>query len=653
MGLGSWFQDLRRNVGLRSPYMPGEDEAKQQYQWDRNAMQDSMDANRHSQTTPWGSIQWDGDNQITSLNPGDQQRLDQWRQWQSGIGGQLPGLTNAIAQMGTQQFNLPQVRRPGKGNIPDPSQYQDLDRSNLPGFHNLDFQQLDFSNLPGVNAGVQRSDFRGVNPTQFTQLDLRGMPGVSQSQFQNLDLGGLQGVNLGSFQNLDLGGLQGVNAAGADAGNVVDRSGMADKRSGQLAALQQAIAGMPRLSGADDFGAESERISQSVYDRAANLLSPQLERQRDSRENDLWQRGLQGTEAGYSDLDRLDEARERQFNDLALASVLAGSNEHQRLADLTSRNRGQLMGEQFGLFDAGGAELSDIEMLNRGGSQDVMDAFSRELGLRGQQFNERMGSAQIANQNARDQFGQQLGLRGQQFNERLAGTNIANQNANNIFGQQMGLRGQAFNERMAGTDIANQIARDRFGQDVTGANIHNQNIQNLFGNQFAMRGQGANEQMAMNQVANDIQQLLGTDAMNRRGQMFGEEQAANNVFNQNRNNQFNQLMNRENMRWGQNMDRYNIATEQRRDRLAEQQAQDARAMQAYGMLTSSFMPPGMPTFQQNPTYGLAAPDLMGMLGDRAAMQGQQGQGILGLLGGMFGPQLGKWIGGKFAGGEDT
>ena len=65
------------------------------------------------------------------------------------------------------------------------------------------------------------------------------------------------------------------------------------------------------------------------------------------------------------------------------------------------------------------------------------------------------------------------------------------------------------------------------------------------------------------------------------------------------------------------------------------------------------MPPGMPTFQQNPTYGLAAPDLMGMLGDRAAMQGQQGQGILGLLGGMFGPQLGKWIGGKFAGGEDT
>ena len=652
MGAGSWFQEKKRDWGLRTPYMPGEDEAEQQYEWDNRALRDSMAANRHAQINPWGSMHWDGDTQITQLNPWDQYNLNLSRNWNSQIGQALPGLTNEIAQMGLTPFNLPPVNRPGKSNIPGPSEYQDLNLGGLPDFHNLDFQQLDFSNLPGVNAGVQRSDFRGVNPTQFTQLDLRGMPGVSQSQFQNLDLGGLQGVNLGSFQNLDLGGLQGVNAAGADAGNVVDRSGMADKRSGQLAALQQAIAGMPQLSRPEDFGAESERISQSVYDRAANLLSPQLERQRESRENDLWQRGLQGTEAGYSDLDRLDEARERQFNDLALASVLAGSNEHQRLADLNSRNRSQLMGEQFGLFDAGGAELSDIEMLNRGGSQDVMDAFSRELGLRGQQFNERMGSAQIANQNARDQFGQQLGLRGQQFNERLAGTNIANQNANNIFGQQMGLRGQAFNERMAGTDIANQIARDRFGQDVTGANIHNQNIQNLFGNQFAMRGQGANEQMAMNQVANDIQQMLGADAMNRRGQMFGEESAANNVFNQNRNNRFNQMMGRENMRWGHNMDRYNIAAEQRRDRLAEQQALDARKMQAYGMLSGTFIPPGTPQFHNNPTYGLAAPDVLGMAGDRAAMQGQMGQGVLGMAGNILGPHVGKWLAGKIFG-EDT
>ena len=255
----SWFQDVRRAVGLKAPYMPGEDEAEDQYGWDRRAMEDSMAANRHPQINPWGSMHWDGNTQITQLNPWDQYNLDLSRNWQSQIGQGLPGLTNAIQQMGMDSsFKLPPVRRPGKGNIPDPSQYQDLDRSNLPDFHNLDFQQLDFSNLPGVNAGVQRSDFRGVNPTQFTQLDLRGMPGVSQSQFQNLDLGGLQGVNLGSFQNLDLGGLQGVNAAGADAGNVVDRSGMADKRSGQLAALQAAIAGMPRLSGADDFGAESE-----------------------------------------------------------------------------------------------------------------------------------------------------------------------------------------------------------------------------------------------------------------------------------------------------------------------------------------------------------------------------------------------------------
>ena len=182
MGLGSWFQELRRDVGLRSPWMPGEDEAREQYQWDRNAMQDSMDANRHSQTTPWGSIQWDGDNQITSLNPGDQQRLDQWRQWQSGIGGQLPGLTNAIAQMGTQQFNLPQVRRPGKGNIPDPSQYQDLNRGGLPAFHNLDFQQLDFSGLPGVNAGVAAQATSGASTRRSSRSSTCAVCRVSASR---------------------------------------------------------------------------------------------------------------------------------------------------------------------------------------------------------------------------------------------------------------------------------------------------------------------------------------------------------------------------------------------------------------------------------------------------------------------------------------
>ena len=103
------------------------------------------------------------------------------------------------------------------------------------------------------------------------------------------------------------------------------------------------------------------------------------------------------------------------------------------------------------------------------------------------------------------------------------------------------------------------------------------------------------------------------------------------MFNQNRNNRFNQMMGRENMRWGQNMDRYNIATEQRAMRLAEQQAQDARKMQAYGMLSGSFMPPGMPQFHNNPTYGIAAPDVIGMLTNRAGAQAQSGQNNMNFL----------------------
>ena len=103
-----------------------------------------------------------------------------------------------------------------------------------------------------------------------------------------------------------------------------------------------------QLTGADDFGAERAGIEQSVFDRGMNLLRPEFDRQEQSMNRDLWQRGLtDGSQAVNDTRSSFGDRRGRAQNDLALASVMAGSQEHQRLSDLNRANRGQLFGEDM------------------------------------------------------------------------------------------------------------------------------------------------------------------------------------------------------------------------------------------------------------------------------------------------------------------
>ena len=125
---------------------------------------------------------------------------------------------------------------------------------------------------------------------------------------------------------------------------------------------------LPELANPDSYGDEISRVEGAVYDRALNRLQPQLDRQQNRLNVDLTNRGLPiGSEASADARNRFDDSRGRQMTDLSLASVLAGSQEHGRLADLTGRNRQQLAAEGQDRF------AQDLTLRDRFGQEQLQE----------------------------------------------------------------------------------------------------------------------------------------------------------------------------------------------------------------------------------------------------------------------------------------
>ena len=282
------------------------------------------------------------------------------------------------------------------------------------------------------------------------------------------------------------------------------------------------------LTRPEDFGAERGSIEKATYDRAMNLLQPQYDRQENRMLTDLTNRGLAPTSQAYQDMQRqFGDQRQRDFTDLSLASVMAGSQEHQRLADLASRNRGQVFGEDFNLRQQGANEQAQRAQQQLGlrgiQTQEANQLMNAQLGLRGmqgqeqqnrfanylgadaQRYGQRMGDRQqsLAEQVAKAQ--QQLGLRGIQAQEaatRMQGQlglrGLQQQAANNMMQGQLGLRGQ----QLQGTGMT---ANQQLG-------VGNQQLQASIANAqqaLANRQQMMNEQMIQRtQPTNDLASLL-------------------------------------------------------------------------------------------------------------------------------------------------
>ena len=511
-------------------------------------------------------------------------------------------------------------------------------------------QSLDLSNFQGINRDglpgmPQTSQFRGVAPGgpfqgvtpggPFSNIDPSMLPGMAQtSQFRGVDaLGGFQGIDLTGLQNLDPASAELIRSRGGLARDVDRAIGSRENQLGsrqhdiamvhdayrrRLGADQQRQQQTGRLdlthalAGPQDFGAQRGAVEQATFGRAMNLLAPQFQRQEQDIMVDLQNRGIPiNSEAFGERYGQFTGARDRAMTDTALASVLAGGGEHQRLADLSSRNRAQLFGEggqRFGesgqlfqdardvfddrgdIFDDGGDVFGEtvqgnqfMESLNRGTEQERHREFGRELSTRQQQMSERELAASFANQNIRDEFGQQM-----------SSADLANRNMEQMFAQQQQLRAMGFSEQQAMAMLGNQNQRDEFGQQMSAAQLANQNQRDQFG-----------QEMSSADMANRNAQQRFQQQAQLRSMGFSEEQAVAIMANQNATNRFGQQQTL------------------RQQQLAETEMARTQPLNDLMRLLGGVPNVGMPQFPQVGQYGIQSPDYQGMVGSNYASQANQ------------------------------
>ena len=390
--------------------------------------------------------------------------------------------------------------------------YQGIDFTDNSNFQGVDFQR----GTQGVNfqRGTQGVDFqRGQQGVDFQ----RGTQGVNfQRGTQGVDFQrGTQGVD---FQR----GQQGVDFSdpsqfhGVDTSRtnlMRDRQGLAgqyDQNYGDLGTRYGDIQNRFQFGDPNSYGAERKSIEDAMYQRSMNLLRPDLERQQSAISSDIANRGLAPTsQAAQSLQGQFADQRDRTLNDLSLGAVMAGSQEHQRLADLTSRNRQQAFGEGLDMFGAGQARTSSLDALNQAEEAEQHRQYGRQIGFRGQQANE-------ANQVAL----QQLGLRG-----------IEAQEAGQIMSAQNQLRGTQAQEAGQIMNAQNQLRgtqAQEAGQIMSAQNqLRNTQAQeagNIMSAQLGLRGVEAQE---AGQIMNAQNQLRGTQAQEAGQIMSAQNQLRN------------------------------------------------------------------------------------------------------------------------------
>lgn len=322
---------------------------------------------------------------------------------------------------------------------------------------------------PTANRGlIGQIEDAYSRPLDFSEAQRIALPGGALPVPQGTNFAGLPA--LPSFRPIRGVGAMGRTAPLRERGDLATRlEGMYRRYGEDYGAFRDAVGDLDRrfaLSGPGDFGAERESVERAVYDRAYGLLAPELERQERALETDLANRGLAPTSEAYRDLrGQYDQQRAQDLSDLSLASVLAGAQEHQRLADLVARNRGQVFGEQAGLFGAGGEyyggglqNVGAIDALNQ--AEEAEMARVRQASLQAGMFNAQLQQSQ-----------QEL-----EFQRALAARELAAREGAQRFGEGVSLRGMFGNER---DRLFNQQARLRQQQIAEQTMRRQQPVQDL------------------------------------------------------------------------------------------------------------------------------------------------------------------------------
>lgn len=118
-----------------------------------------------------------------------------------------------------------------------------------------------------------------------------------------------------------------------------------DLQSRGLGQLESDIFSRP-IGGPGDFADSAGEVERATFERAANLLRPDFEREQQTLENSLIQRGLpRSGEAYQEEQESLSRRQGSALENLALSSVGAGRQEQSRLLQSELARRSGMLGE--------------------------------------------------------------------------------------------------------------------------------------------------------------------------------------------------------------------------------------------------------------------------------------------------------------------
>ena len=331
------------------------------------AMQDQTVANRPNQTNPYGSSQWTQGpggqwTQNVTLNPAEQQRLDQQRQLQGSMTGAAQGLlgnavnslrdplsTNGLPAMtGYDQSKLAQV---------DPNSM----KSGIPGMGSLQANPFGMD-AAGNSQDIQNAWMSRVNPDRerLRSQEIQRMKNQGLTEGSDAFNSGMERLDRGDTDAQNQALIHGTQ----EYGNIFNRGLQANQNNfGQNAA----VANFGNQSNAQGFGQ-----NQTTQAMLAALRGQQF--------------GEQGQMAGLNDRQRLQGLQERQmlrqqplndlnqlmggsvqnpvFNNFANAGNAGGTNysgagQDQYQASMNNYNADQARGSNMwgGLMGLGGSFL--------------------------------------------------------------------------------------------------------------------------------------------------------------------------------------------------------------------------------------------------------------------------------------------------------
>lgn len=315
--------------------------------------------------------------------------------------------------------------------------------------------------------------------------------------------GGLPGLNYGA------GGANPVQSSIGDQGRA---SSMPFGVGGQV---QNSLdySNLTNLPGTSDFGAEGQRMADSVYGQYTSRLDPQFQQSQSDMEAKLAAQGISNNSDAYRrEVDNAGRTRNDAYGQAAYQAQQAGASEQSRLFGMAmgARQQGQNEVNTQGNF-ANAAQ-------NQNFAQQYQ-TYNQNNQAQDQNYSQAMGVADLFNQSQNQQFNQNQSAaaqwnqtQNQAFNQQGANATLQNQGRQQQIAEASYLRNLPLNEIAALMGTAGGVSDPSF-QPVSQVGVAAPDYQGQVNSNYQSQMQQYNQQQqARSQMYGSMAGLAGSAA---------------------------------------------------------------------------------------------------------------------------------------------